>query len=661
MAEKRNGEEFQVTLMPRDNLKHQIHTIVVPIFDEKMGEWGTRLALDLALSHRSRVVLVGMVRVSVRESLSTGTAQAQAVRATLDRLRTRFAGESVYFKPRVRVEHEPWRSLARVVAKEQANLIIIPWPHGGARSLFGMKIGKLLGSLNCHIVVVSGNPPAQLRKILLPLRGSQEAPLALEVALSLAKAAGAEITMLYAADDDRDLSSQRVYAEMARISQGNPLIEQELRVEGHVGPAIIERAAAYDLTIIGVTDASSGGAGQSIGPVARQPRLARQLRRANVSPLLIIKTHQPPPLDKLTDWDRADPLPATPTSVMVDKWFAENTFSSQEFEDLEHLVKLKEQFGQTISLGLPSLNEEETIGIIIQTMQDALMKQFPLLDEIVLIDSGSTDYTVDIAMDLGVPVYQHSQILPKYGTYRGKGEALWKSLHVLKGDLIAWIDTDIVNIHPRFVYGILGPLLYHNSIQYVKGFYRRPLKVGDSLQAGGGGRVTELVARPLFNLFYPELSGILQPLSGEYAGRRTALQQVPFYTGYGVETGLLLSLVRRFGISGIAQVDLRQRIHHNQSLGALSRMSFAIIQVFIDHLERRQKVELLSEVNRTMKIIRYDQNSFSLQEHAISDRCRPPIIALPEYRKRHSISEWDPEEVDQCPEQERFEEEDLLV
>jgi glucosyl-3-phosphoglycerate synthase len=473
--------------------------------------------------------------------------------------------------------------------------------------------------------------------------------------LSLAKAAQAEITMLYAPTDDLDATSRRVYRELSRMIQGNPLVKDELQVEGDITSAVIERSADFDLTIIGVTDTSSGGAGQSIGPVARQ------LRRANVGPLLIVKTHEPPPLERLTTWNRADPLPATPTSVMVDKWFAENTFSSHEFEDLEHMVELKKKHNQTISLGLPALNEEETVGTVIQTMQYALMKQVPLLDEIVLIDSGSTDYTVDIAMDLGVPVYQHSQILPQYGTYRGKGEALWKSQFVLKGDIIAWIDTDIVNIHPRFVYGILGPLLHHPGIQYVKGFYRRPLKVGESLQAGGGGRVTELVARPLFNLFYPELSGILQPLSGEYAGRRSALQKIPFYTGYGVETAMLLSLVERYGISGIAQVDLRQRIHHNQSLTALSRMSFAIIQVFMDHLERRQRVELMSEVNRTMKIIRYDQNAFNLQEHAITDRCRSPIVTLPEYRKRHGIAKWNPDDVAPCMDDENLAQEDDVL
>ncbi len=635
--------KLETSLIPEMDPNEQVYTVVVPIFDENMGEWAVQLALNLVETRQSsRVVLVGVVRIPAGESLSVGTLQAQNIRSVLENLRVRFAESPIYIKPRVRVVHEPWRSLASVVSKEQACLMLIPWPHGGAKALFGVKLGKLLEQLHCDVVVVNGQVSQNLNRILLPLRGSHESPLALKVALSLAKTTQAEITTLYAFADDQDAASRRVYREMSRMIQGNPLIKEELQVEENIDSAVIERSDDFDLTIIGVTDIASGGSGQPVG------LLARRLRRASIGPLLIVKTHRPAPLEKLTGWNRPEPLPATPTSVMVDKWFAENTFSSHEFEDLEHLVELKNQQNQTISLGLPALNEEETIGTIIQTMQQMLVKQYPLLDEIVLIDSGSTDYTVDIARDMGVPVYRHSQILPKYGTYRGKGEGLWKSQYVLKGDIIAWIDTDIVNIHPRFVYGILGPLLLHPGIQYVKGFYRRPLKVGESLQAGGGGRVTELVARPMFNLFYPELSGILQPLSGEYAGRRSALQRVPFYTGYGVETGLLLSLVERYGISGIAQVDLRQRIHHNQSLSALSRMSFAIIQVFIDHLERRQRVELLNEVNRSMKIIRYGQNSFSLEEHAITDRCRPPIVLLPEYRKKHHVTDWNPDEVSPC-------------
>jgi glucosyl-3-phosphoglycerate synthase len=162
------------------------------------------------------------------------------------------------------------------------------------------------------------------------------------------------------------------------------------------------------------------------------------------------------------------------------------------------------------------------VGQVIATVKEALMDRVPLLDEIVLIDSNSADRTRAIAAALGVPVYIHEEILPQHGAFRGKGEALWKSLHVLRGDIIAWIDTDILNIDPRFVYGVLGPLLRAERVQYVKGFYRRPLHVGEQLQASGGGRVTELVARPMLNLFYPVLSGVVQPLNTPAGAARSS-------------------------------------------------------------------------------------------------------------------------------------------
>ncbi|HID84264.1 MAG TPA: glucosyl-3-phosphoglycerate synthase [Anaerolineales bacterium] len=299
-----------------------------------------------------------------------------------------------------------------------------------------------------------------------------------------------------------------------------------------------------------------------------------------------------------------------------------------------HLVALKEAQGVTISLGLPALNEEATIGQIITTMKTALMEEVPLLDEIVLIDSGSVDYTREIAADLGIPVYIHQKVLPQYGAYHGKGETLWKSLYVLQGDIIVWIDTDIRNIHPRFVYGLLGPLLRNPRIQYVKGFYRRPLKQGSKMVAGGGGRVTELTARPLLNLFFPELSGLIQPLAGEYAGRRQALEQLPFFTGYGVETGLLIDLLSRFGLGAIAQVDLQERIHRNQPLRDLSKMAFAIIQVVIRRLEDRHKIRLLEDFNKTMNLIRYEMGRYWLEPQEIRERERPPIVTLPEYREK---------------------------
>jgi glucosyl-3-phosphoglycerate synthase len=332
-------------------------------------------------------------------------------------------------------------------------------------------------------------------------------------------------------------------------------------------------------------------------------------------------------------------------SILVDKWFAENTFHADEFNHLRELVQSKQQQGLSISLAMPALNEEETVGKVIRTMKYELMQRVPLLDEIVLIDSNSADRTREIAQKEGVPVYIHQHLLESMGTRSGKGEALWKSLFVTRGDLIVWIDTDILNIHPRFVYGIIGPLLQNPQIQFVKGFYRRPLKVGSKMQAGGGGRVTELAARPLLNLFYPELSGVVQPLSGEYGGRRTALEQATFFSGYGVETGLLIDIYERYGIGGIAQVDLLERIHHNQHLEALSKMSFAIIQTVMRKLERRFGRAVLEDVNRSMKLIRHDAKGYYLDVEEIAELERPPMLEVAEYRsifKREAVANDQP-------------------
>jgi hypothetical protein len=318
-------------------------------------------------------------------------------------------------------------------------------------------------------------------------------------------------------------------------------------------------------------------------------------------------------------------------SSVVDKWFAENTFHSREFRNVGRLVELKRRQGLTISLGLPTLNEEATIGTVIGTLKGALLDQVPLLDEIVVIDSGSTDGTVEIARSMGVLVIAHQEVLPEYGSFHGKGEALWKSLQVLRGDIVAWCDTDISNIHPQFVYGTVGPLLADPRIGFVKGFYRRPLNFGGELLSAGGGRVTELTARPLINLFYPLLSGLVQPLSGEYAGRRQLLERLPFFTGYGVETGHLIDIVENFGLNRIAQTDLGVRIHRNQDLFDLSKMAFAILQVALKRLGDRHRIHLLDEVNRSMKLIHYNNDRFFLQVKEIGDWERPPMTSIPEY------------------------------
>lgn len=273
----------------------------------------------------------------------------------------------------------------------------------------------------------------------------------------------------------------------------------------------------------------------------------------------------------------------------------------------------------------------------IKTVRKKFVDEYPLLDEIVVIDSNSTDRTVEVAEQFGVPVVEQAAVLAQYGAREGKGETLWKSLYVLRGDLIAWTDTDIVNIHPRFVYGILGPLIREPRLMYVKAFYQPPLRLGRKFEPHGGDRVTELTARPLLNLFYPELSGFVQPLAGEYAGRRAALEAVPFFGGYGVETGLLIDILNKFSLKAMGQVDLEERVPLNLSLITLSQMAFEIIQVVMERVGEKRNIELIDDLHKSLKLIRHESDAFQLDVCEIRARGLPPMLSIPEYRARRGL------------------------
>jgi len=327
--------------------------------------------------------------------------------------------------------------------------------------------------------------------------------------------------------------------------------------------------------------------------------------------------------------------------MKLDRWLRVRTFHHEQFSDIRRLVELKEEQGLTVSVCFPTLNEEKTIGKEIKTIKSELMDKFRLLDEIAVVDSGSTDKTREIAAKEGADVYIASEHLPELGVWYGKGENLWKSLYLLKGDIIVWVDSDIKNIHPRFVYGLVGPLLTNKDIEYVKAFYERPLKVGRKLSPTGGGRVTELVVRPVLNLLFPRLSGLAQPLSGEYAGRRSILERMPFYTGYGVEVGLLLDIERKAGLRTIAQVDLEVRVHRNQTLDRLRNMSHRILTVLLMKAEEHEKLAILEELNRSMNVITKEDDYYKISNIKIEGTQRPPIITVNAYQEARGIREED--------------------
>lgn len=253
-------------------------------------------------------------------------------------------------------------------------------------------------------------------------------------------------------------------------------------------------------------------------------------------------------------------------------WFERRTYHGRHYTP-SHVAAAKR--GRTVSVVLPARNEEETVGPIVRAIRERLVEDVRLVDEILVIDSHSTDRTAARARAAGARVERQGEILPELGDVPGKGEALWKSLAVTRGDVVAFCDADLRDFDPQFVVGLLAPVLCE-GVDFVKGCYDRPLASGETVLPAGGGRVTELVARPLLNLYWPELAGFVQPLAGEYAGTRACLESVPFVSGYGVEIGLMIDLVEKYGLDRMAQVDLGVRRHRNSSDDQLSRMAAQI-------------------------------------------------------------------------------------
>ncbi|MEU4530435.1 glucosyl-3-phosphoglycerate synthase [Micromonospora ureilytica] len=271
-------------------------------------------------------------------------------------------------------------------------------------------------------------------------------------------------------------------------------------------------------------------------------------------------------------------------SPVVEAWATYRTTSAADWPT-RRLMRAKG--GTRVSVVLPARNEEATVGAIVSTIREHLMDRVALVDELIVVDSRSTDRTAQVARAAGAEVVSQDAMTRGLPRLTGKGDALWAGLAAAEGDVVAFIDADLREFRPHFVSGLLGPLLTDPSVDFVKGFYHRPLVGTASVEQDGGGRVTELMARPLLNLFWPELAGFVQPLAGEYAGRRDVLAQVPFVSGYGVETAMMIDLLDLVGLDALAQVDLGERKHRHQDTAALGRMSAQIMLTAWSRLQRR--------------------------------------------------------------------------
>jgi glucosyl-3-phosphoglycerate synthase len=321
-------------------------------------------------------------------------------------------------------------------------------------------------------------------------------------------------------------------------------------------------------------------------------------------------------------------------SPIVEAWTTYRTSSASKW-NARSLARARKD---AVSVVIPARNEEATVGAIVATVRRQLIERVGLVDEILVVDSRSTDATAAVAEAAGARVVSQDEVTRGLPRLEGKGDALWAGLAATTGDVVVFVDGDLREFSPHFVTGLLGPLLTDPSVEFVKGFYHRPLVGSGGVETDGGGRVTELSARPLINLFWPELAGVVQPLAGEYAGRRNTLERIPFVSGYGVEIAMLVDLLDLVGLDALAQVDLGERLHRHQGTEALGLMSAQIMTTAWSRLHRRGLVaEPKPPSSLLTQFRRGDKDALShlgreIVVHDISVDERPPLSTMAGWR-----------------------------
>lgn len=311
----------------------------------------------------------------------------------------------------------------------------------------------------------------------------------------------------------------------------------------------------------------------------------------------------------------------------VRAWFDRRTSTVEDWP-IDEVLAAKAR--ATVDVILPALNEEATVGRIVSAIRSTLMiPGTPLVDDLVVIDSGSVDDTAKVAAAAGARVVHREDVLRQFPVEKGKGEAMWRALAATTGDVVVFIDADLESFTPDYVVALLGPMFADDSVQLVKSVYDRPLVAGDVKITAGGGRVTEIMARPLINALWPDLAGVAQPLAGECAARRPLLESLAFPCGYGVEIGLLVDTFSAVGLDGIAQVDLGERRHRHQDASRLSRMSAQILHAALSRADAAGS-SFLPASSPSLLSFSHDEGRFGLSDYEVQTVERPPLDTIPD-------------------------------
>lgn len=537
-----------------------------------------------AFSEFTEMVILGIV-------VASGDAGQDADRARNLRRRLRqLVRDSELSAARIVVRTAPSfaQGVRAAVVDEQPDLVALPWPGTEERH---DGIDELSIRPPCDTAFIRPVPPLSSSRILLAARGGPQAELALQLALKLSRGSGGELTVMHIDRPSSNAEARqrelRLFRSLIARCRRETKVAQRTISTDDVHDALLSEAERHDVLVL--------GAGLSRGDESPLGDLPATVAGESNCSAVVVKTGTP-----------IDPAffsgPATPIDVVVDRWFADNTFHCREFADLDALFAAKQRSGLSVSVGVMVRSNPQAARGIVETIGAELVQRHPLVDQLLAFD-----------LEGNVVALPFEDVVVRDGNPSGgNGLAMWNSLRHLNGDIVAWLDGDIRNIHPRMVYGVVGPLLTQDRLQYVKGFYQRPLTTDDAAFSQGRAQLTELTARPLLNLFLPELSGVVEPLGREHAIRRDALARIRLFAGNGVEVGLLIDVLRSFGLRSIAQSDLESRIGEDLTITEITGQALSVVQVILKRLGANRS-RALAKGNESMKLILQQGERYRLQ------------------------------------------------
>jgi nucleotide-binding universal stress UspA family protein len=581
------------------------YKVLIPL-DEATGPALLALAIRLLGVRRGVVLALTVVEIPQGSDVASGTAAARGARRALRRVTTGIEAGRIEIQTRVRAARTVAAGIREVADEDRPDLLLLTAAPDGSLS---DTAAALIAAPPCDTVIARLGPTEEMNSVLVPARGGPAAELALTLALDLASPRGARVTLLHLDVPGTGLSERqhelRLFDALLNRSSYARLRSLTLPA-ADAGSALLQESARHSVTVLG---ASLSPQRKPDTPLGTLPHLA--LSQADGTVLVAMPRHPP---------ESGIFVPQPPVDELVDLWCVENTFHCHEFADIDELVGVKAASNTRIATVITPPADADALPAILRAVHEDLSVRAGLVDEVLVIDDGSIPELADTAIAGGAAVV--------HPPGRGRGEAMWAGVDATTADILVFLDGDLRNPHPRFVYGLIGPLLREPRLGLVTGFHGLPNVVTDDDYADAQEQITELSIRPLLNLFFPELSGMVNPLARERAVRRDAVAGMRLPSGMGVDISMVLQMYDRGGLSSLAQCDLEERAGRREGTHETARRAFASVQALVGRLTAA-KMSMPRLPHSGMKVIHREAERYHIEVVDTAEPMLPPVRHRP--------------------------------